>query len=91
MTKTITSANSKLTISAEGLYAGVQVQGFASDTAFTVESVQTAETRMGVDGNMSAGYTPHVVPQTIQLPIPIPSRCLTRSISTASHRKKSCG
>lgn len=67
MTKTITSANSKFTISAEGLYAGVQVQGFASDTAFTVESVQTAETRMGVDGNMSAGYTHHVVPQTIQL------------------------
>ncbi len=67
MTKTITSANSKFTISAEGLYAGVQVQGFASDTAFTVDPVQTAETRMGVDGNMSAGWTPHIVPQTIHL------------------------
>jgi hypothetical protein len=26
-----------------------------------------AETRMGVDGKMSAGWTPHIVPQTIHL------------------------
>jgi len=67
MAKTITSANSKFTLSAEGLYAGVRIQGYSSDTAFTVDSVQVAETRMGVDGNMSAGWLPHIVSQTISL------------------------
>lgn len=75
MTTTITSANSVFTIVVPGLYPSpVQLQGYASDTAFTTEALQLAEVQMGVDGRMTGGYTPMPVTQTITLQADSPSK-----------------
>ena len=54
---TLTSANSVLTLAAKGTVYSVPVviEGFGVDDAFHTDSVQKAETRIGVDGFLSAG------------------------------------
>jgi len=85
MTTTITSANLVLTIVVPGLYpVPVQISGFAPDTAFTVEAVQLAEVQMGVDGRMTAGYTPMPVTQEISLQADSPGRRVFDTIIAAS-------
>lgn len=65
---TITSANSVLMLGINGLYnVPVQIQGFATDDAFTVADVDMAETMMGVDGKLSAGWIPMAKSIDIQL------------------------
>jgi hypothetical protein len=65
---TLTSANSVLMIGIANLYnVPVQIQGYATDDAFTTEDVETAETMMGVDGKLSAGFTPYPVTLDINL------------------------
>jgi len=72
---TITSANSVFTIVIPGLFpAPVQLQGYSSDKAFTTEAVDLAEVQMGVDGRMTAGFTPNPVKQTITLQADSPSK-----------------
>lgn len=72
---TITSANSVLTIVIPGLFpAPVQIRGFASDKAFMTEAIDLAEVEMGVDGRMTAGYTPVPTKQTITLQADSPSK-----------------
>lgn len=66
--KTITSTNSVFTLLAPGLYpVPVQLQGYATDKAFAIEALDMAETMMGVDGKLSAGYTPNPSKMTITL------------------------
>lgn len=61
--KTITSANAILILTVEELYpSGVQIEKFASDDAFSSDNVTIAEVRMGVDGQLAAGYTPAPIP-----------------------------
>lgn len=73
--KTITSANSVFTLVVAGLFpAPVQLQGYASDKAFLTEAVDLAEVQMGVDGRMTAGYTPMPVKQTVSLQADSPSK-----------------
>ena len=63
---TLTSANSVLMLGVANLYnVPIQIQGFATDDAFTAADVETAETMMGVDGKLSAGFTPY--PTTIEI------------------------
>ena len=72
---TITSANSVFTIVVPGLFpAPVQLRGYSSDKAFTTEAVDLAEVQMGVDGRMTAGFTPNPVKQTITLQADSPSK-----------------
>ena len=72
---TITSANSVFTIVIPGLFpAPVQLHGYASDRAFTTEALDLAEVQMGVDGRMTAGFTPNPTKQTITLQADSPSR-----------------
>jgi hypothetical protein len=72
---TITSANAVLTIAVPGLFpAPVQIQGFASDKGFTVDAVDLAEVQMGVDGRMTAGFTPMPVKQGVHLQADSPSK-----------------
>jgi hypothetical protein len=55
-------------ITVEELYPrGIQVERFAADSAISVENAQVAETRMGVDGKMVAGYVPGIKTVTIDL------------------------
>lgn len=57
---TITSANAVLNLNLPDLgLVGVQLQGFAADDAFAHDSFDMTETRMGVDGILSGGYTPN--------------------------------
>lgn len=64
----LTSVNSVLMLSIAGLYpTAQQIQGFATDDAFSSDEVDTAETKMGVDGKMSSGYTPFITPLKVTL------------------------
>lgn len=72
--KTITSANSVYTLLVLPILpVPFQIQGFAADAAFDTEPVDAAETIMGVDGIMSAGFLPFITPQTITLQADSPS------------------
>jgi hypothetical protein len=44
-----------------------QLQGFAADDVFDTEAITPAEVLMGVDGKLSAGYTPVPIRQNISL------------------------
>ena len=62
----ITSANATVAMAVEGL-PSIMLDHFSADSSFTSDTVQAAETRMGVDGHMSAGYTPAIKTVTINL------------------------
>lgn len=66
MARTITSANSKFSLIIPGLFDAPQLlQGYATDDAFTADDVDTAQVEVGVDGLMSAGYTPFITPMSV--------------------------
>ena len=66
--KTITATNSIFLLSVGGIFPiPQQLQGFAADAAFAFDAIDPAETVMGVDGNMSAGYVPYLTVQTISI------------------------
>lgn len=53
----ITNANSVLMLSVTGLYSSPQqLQGYAADDVFDTEVIDAAETMMGIDGKLSAGF-----------------------------------
>lgn len=84
MDTTITSANSVFTIVVPGLFpAPVQLRGYSSDRAFTTEAVDLAEVQMGVDGRMTAGFTPNPVKQTITLQADSPSKDIFTAVIQA--------
>lgn len=71
---TITSANSVFTLVVLDVFpVPLNIQGYAADDAFTVDSVDASETMMGVDGIMSAGFVPFITPMTISLQADSPS------------------
>jgi hypothetical protein len=73
--KTITSANSQLAISVQGLFnSPVIIQGYAADSAFQNDAIQSSEITMGVDGFMSAGFVFKEVKQKITLSPDSPSK-----------------
>lgn len=64
----ITSANSGFILTATSVFPAPQVlEGYAADDAFMANAVDLAEIVMGVDGKMSAGYTPNPTEFTIAL------------------------
>lgn len=82
---TITSANSVFTLVVAGLFpAPVQLHGYATDKAFSTEAIDLAEVQMGVDGRMTAGYTPNPTKQTITLQADSPSKSLFMAIIEAT-------
>ncbi|RIJ02208.1 hypothetical protein DXK93_18715 [Achromobacter sp. K91] len=71
---TLTSANSVLTLGVGGIFPVPQkIEGYATDDAFAFDAVQPAQAVMGVDGRMSAGYTPFMSVQTIAIQADSPS------------------
>lgn len=65
---TITAANSSFIITIPSVFPVPQIlQGYAADDAFTQESFELVETRMGVDGLLSGGYTPSPKRLTVML------------------------
>lgn len=81
----ITSANSVFTIVIPGLFpAPVQLQGYASDKAFATEPIDLAEVQMGVDGRMTAGFTPNPTKQTVTLQADSPSKDIFTALIQAT-------
>jgi hypothetical protein len=63
---TITSANASVVLSIPDVFDTDQILlGFAADDAFTQQAFKMTEQRMGVDGILSAGYTPSPKPYGI--------------------------
>jgi hypothetical protein len=82
---TITSANSVFSLIVAGLFpVPVQLQGYASDKAFAMEALTLAEVQMGVDGRMTAGYTPQPSVQMITLQADSPSKAFFQAILAAT-------
>ena len=68
MARTITAANVVLTITVPGLYdTPQQFSGYSTDKVWSSDTLKLAETMMGVDGKLSAGYTPNPVSMTLSL------------------------
>ena len=81
---TITSANSVFTISVAGLFnTPQQLSGYSAEKAWSTDQLDLAEIQMGVDGRMTAGFTPMPVPQTISLQADSPSKALFLAIASA--------
>lgn len=74
MPRTLTTANSVFTLLVPGVFpAPRNIEGYAADDQFSVDSVDVAETLMGVDGKMSAGWVPAIIPMTVMLQADSPS------------------
>ena len=70
----ITSANATAILIVDGLFpAGIQLQQFATDQSVSGEEITVSEARMGVDGQMVAGYTPNPKVVTVMLEASSPS------------------
>lgn len=79
--RTITSADATFVLSsADFALAAVILEGYAADAAFTTDNADTAETVLGVDGKLSAGWVPRSYNQTITLAADSPSRSLFDSL-----------
>lgn len=70
----LTTANSQIILTVAGLFStGQPLQGFSADDIFDIGDITNAETSMGVDGNLSYGFTPVPTDQTIYLQSDSPS------------------
>ncbi len=66
--RTLTSANSIIMLSVLSLYPSPQrIQGFTADDITGADAVNPAQTSMGLDGRLSAGYIPQPIVQNITL------------------------
>ena len=64
----ITSANAIYALQIADLFdTPIQLQGFSADNVFGTEPLASAETSMGIDGNLSAGFVFVPVIQSIEL------------------------
>ena len=70
----ITSANASLVLVVDTIIpAGVQLEHFSTDQAFSLSEVTVVEDRMGVDGNLAAGWIPSIKTVQIDLEAASPS------------------
>jgi hypothetical protein len=70
----ITAANAVSVLTVQDLFpAGINLLGYSTDQSISQEAVQIAETRMGVDGYMVAGYVPGIQVVNIMLEASSPS------------------
>lgn len=68
MIRTITAANSVFMLTVGTLFpTAQQLGGFMADDVFDTDDIDISETVMGVDGNLSVGYIPNPVEQTIHI------------------------
>lgn len=82
--RSITSADSTFVLSsADFALAATTLEGYAADAAFAMDNADTAETALGVDGKLSAGWVPRSYNQTITLQADSASRALFDALVTA--------
>jgi hypothetical protein len=64
----ITAANSVIMVSIPDLFpVPQQLQGFAQDDIFDIPAIESVETLMGVDGNLSGGFVFKPIPMEVTL------------------------
>lgn len=81
----LTAANAVIMLAVPGLsIPPFQLQGFAADRVAETAEVDFAETVMGVDGRLSAGYIPAPVDQTFSIMPDSESWPIVDGIITAS-------
>lgn len=86
----ITSANSVFTLQVPGLFSEFQqLQGYAADRAFETAAVDIAETVLGVDGRLSAGWVPYTVDMTVTIMPDSPSNELFDQWAATEKRTRS--
>lgn len=74
----ITAANAVLILSVRDnagapILPATRIQQFSTDDVYDVPAIKTAETQMGVDGNLAAGFIYVEIPQTYTLMADSPS------------------
>lgn len=85
----ITSANATAYMVVKDLYpAGFPLNNFSTDQAIDEAEDTIAETRMGVDGYMAAGYTPSIKNVTIQFEAASPSVAFLNNLYLASQKNR---
>lgn len=85
----ITSANSAVVLTVPGVASGPnQLQGYSADDAFLTEPVETAETVMGVDGFLSAGWVPNPIRFEVQIMPDSPSNTIFDLWFTAERQQQ---
>lgn len=85
----ITSANATAYMVVKDLYpAGFALNNFATDQAIDEGEDTIAETRMGVDGYMAAGYIPSIKAVTITFEAASPSVPYMNNIYLASQKNR---
>jgi hypothetical protein len=86
----ITSANSVLILTAVGVWNGPQqIQGYATDDVYSADPLDIAETMMGVDGGLSAGFVYNALPVAYNLMAGSPSIALFDALYTQSRQTRS--
>lgn len=85
----ITSANATAYMVVKELYpAGFALNNFATDQAIDEAEDTVAETRMGVDGYMAAGYVPSIKAVTITFEATSPSVEYLNNLYLASQKNR---
>ena len=85
----ITSANATAYMVVKDLYpAGFPLNNFSTDQAIDQAEDTIAETRMGVDGYMAAGYTPSIKAVTLQFEAASPSVQFLNNLYLASQKNR---
>ena len=69
----ITSANAIIVLTVPGVVPGIQLEGFSADDIYDMEAIEVAETSMGVDGVLSAGFVFAAVKQSFSFQADSPS------------------
>lgn len=84
---TITAANTVILFRCIGVYdSWVQITGAQSDQFLSMSDVTVAQTRMGVDGKQSIGYTPHETPLTLSLEANSPSLMVFETVQNTFNK-----
>lgn len=66
--RSLTAANAVIMLAVPGLFSvPQQLQGFAADNVYDIGNLDVAETAMGVDGYLSAGFVYNPIDQTFTL------------------------
>lgn len=68
MGRSLTSVNSTFMLGAIGVFSDlVKIEGYSANTAWSMGEVTLAQTSMGVDGNLAAGWLPYMTTMSLEL------------------------
>ncbi|MDE7065605.1 MAG: hypothetical protein K2O70_09090 [Desulfovibrionaceae bacterium] len=85
----ITSANATVILTVEGLFpAGIRLEQFATDQSYSQDELTIAEDRMGVDGQLVAGWVPSIKTVTVMLEASSPSYAALAQLYRACEQKR---